>query len=220
MSIETANSSSRLLVTDFDGTMTQFDFYQLAIARLLPPNSPDYWGEFLAGRLTHFAALQQMFALIRADEADIMAVVEEMQLDAKLASSVQQLQAWGWDIVIASAGCNWYIERLLYKHGVTLPVHANPGYWDPVLGLVMTSPTASPYFTMTTGIDKEAVMREALRTCSEVAFAGDGRPDLPAALLAPPERRFACGWLAQYFSTAKIPYRQFGHWSEIAEALA
>lgn len=219
MRIETPLSSSRILVTDFDGTMTQHDFYQLAIARLLPPNSPDYWAEFLAGRLTHFAALRQIFALIHADETEIMEVVEDMELDTALASAVQRLQAAGWEIVIASAGCEWYIERLLARRGVVLTVHANPGDLSTDGGLVMYPPRDSPYYSASTGIDKEAVTRHALRTHAEVAFAGDGRPDLPAALLVPPERRFARGWLARYFTEEKIPYRGYDRWSEIADLL-
>lgn len=32
-----------MLVSDFDGTMTQHDFYQLVIESPLPANTPDSW---------------------------------------------------------------------------------------------------------------------------------------------------------------------------------
>ena len=211
--------STRVLVTDFDGTMTRRDFYQLAIARLLPPDSPDYWGEFLAGRLTHFAALQSMFAQIHADDATILAVAEEMELDPRLPPAVQKLQAAGWEIVVASAGCDWYIQRLLARRGVALTVHANPGELQADGTLCMTPPLASPFYDADTGISKEAVTRNALAQVAEVAFAGDGRPDLLAALLVAPEYRFARGWLAQHLSAEQIPYHGFEHWSDIAEML-
>ena len=35
----------KVLVSDFDGTMTRRDFYQLVAERLLPPGTPDYWRE-------------------------------------------------------------------------------------------------------------------------------------------------------------------------------
>ena len=54
----------RILVSDFDGTMTRRDFYQLAVERLLPPDVPNYWAEYRAGRMTHFEALQAYFAAI------------------------------------------------------------------------------------------------------------------------------------------------------------
>ena len=42
-----------LLVTDFDGTITSVDFYQLVVGELLPPDTPPYFLDYLAGRRTH-----------------------------------------------------------------------------------------------------------------------------------------------------------------------
>jgi 2-hydroxy-3-keto-5-methylthiopentenyl-1-phosphate phosphatase len=53
------------LITDFDGTLTRHDFFRLAVERLLPAGVPDYWQEYLAGRLTHFQAMQAYYAAIR-----------------------------------------------------------------------------------------------------------------------------------------------------------
>jgi 2-hydroxy-3-keto-5-methylthiopentenyl-1-phosphate phosphatase len=47
-----------VLVSDFDGTMTRHDFYQLAAASLVPPETPDHWARYRAGAITHFEALR------------------------------------------------------------------------------------------------------------------------------------------------------------------
>jgi 2-hydroxy-3-keto-5-methylthiopentenyl-1-phosphate phosphatase len=52
-----------------------------------------------------------------------------------------------------------------------------------------------------------------------VAFAGDGAPDVESALLVGPDLRFARGYLAEELSRRGEPYRTFGRWCEIAEAL-
>lgn len=208
-----------ILVTDFDGTVTARDFYQLAVARLVPADMPDYWGEYLAGRLTHFEALRRIFAAIRADEAAMLATAEAMEVDPGFACAVKQLHQSGWEIAIASAGCAWYITRLLAERDVRVTVHANPGVFDPAQGLLMTLPAASPYLSASTGIDKAAVVRDAVATHACVAFAGDGRPDLPAALLVPAERRFARGWLAEYLTKEGIPFHPFACWDEIRDIL-
>lgn len=208
-----------VLVTDFDGTMTRYDFFRLAQARLVPPGTPDYWDEYLAGRMTHFAALQRIFAAIVADTSDMMEAARAMELDPRLHEAVERLQGHGWHIVIASAGCLWYIDRLLAEREVQVTVHANPGAFDPDHGLLIGLPEESPYFSPQTGISKEAVVRAMVETHRTVAFAGDGRPDLPAALLVPPERRFACGWLAEQFRADGTPFRAFNQWSEIADML-
>ena len=59
----------------------------------------------------------------------------------------------------------------------------------------------------------------APRRYERVAFAGNGSPDYQAALVVPPELRFARGWLARRFDHESIPYRPFEAWGEVAGAL-
>ena len=158
----------RILVSDFDGTMTKFDFFDLA-RRDLPSNADhDFWQDYVDGQITHFEALQGIFGSIRADWAGIEKVLAGMQLDPTLKDSVARLRAAGWEIVVASAGCGWYIERLLRQAGVELDVHANPGEFAPETGLRLALPTDSPYFKRETGIDKPAIVRAALMEASLV----------------------------------------------------
>lgn len=209
----------RILVSDFDGTMTKFDFFDLA-RRDLPSNADhDFWQDYVDGRITHFEALQGIFGSIRADWAGIERVLAGMQLDPTLKDSVARLRAAGWEIVVASAGCGWYIERLLGQAGVKLDVHANPGAFAPETGLRLALPTDSPYFKRETGIDKPAIVRAALARDPDAVFAGDGRPDLAPASLVKPGNRFATGWLAHHFRNVGEEYRPFETWSQIAAAL-
>ena len=52
-----------------------------------------------------------------------------------------------------------------------------------------------------------------------VAFAGNGPPDLDAALSVPPELRFARDWLADELSRRKESFHRFSQWSQIADRL-
>jgi 2,3-diketo-5-methylthio-1-phosphopentane phosphatase len=209
----------RVLVSDFDGTMTRQDFYRLVIATLLPPNTPDYWSEYLAGRLTHFETLQRYFAAIRATEAEVRAVVDRLELDPQLPQSVLALRAAGWDVVVTSAGCSWYIDRLLKAAGVQIEVHANPGRFVEGQGLLLELPTHSPYFSPKLGIDKAAVVRRYLADGRTVAFAGDGYPDIDAARLVPDHLRFARDHLAEALTRERLPFTPFEVWSDIARVL-
>jgi 2-hydroxy-3-keto-5-methylthiopentenyl-1-phosphate phosphatase len=98
------------LVSDFDGTLTRHDFFRLAVERLMPPGVPDYWQEYRAGRMTHFEAMRAYFASIRATEAETLGVVEALGLERDLAGWVKQLADSEWKLIIASAGCDWYIQ--------------------------------------------------------------------------------------------------------------
>jgi len=208
-----------VLVSDFDGTMTAEDFYALAVKRLLPPDALAPWDDYRAGRLTHFAALRAIFSRIRAPLDEVLAVVADMGLDPGLAASVARLRAAGWEIVVASAGCDWYIRRLLDDAGVQLAVYANPGDYLPGGPLAMDAPAPSAFTCPETGVDKAAVVRDAMARVGTVSFAGDGFPDLPAALLAPPHRRFARGDLAQALRERGETFCPFTCWSDIADAL-
>ncbi|MEL7638967.1 MAG: haloacid dehalogenase-like hydrolase [Solidesulfovibrio sp.] len=208
-----------VLVSDFDGTMTAEDFYSLAVKRLLPAEALGPWKAYLAGRMTHFNALRTIFSRIRAPEADVLAVIDAMGLDPKLPDALTRLRAAGWEVVVASAGCAWYIDRLLDTAGVCLEVHANPGVYLPGGPLVMEAPPPSPFTCEETGVDKAAVVRDALARARAVAFAGDGLADLPAALLVPDGRRFARGDLAEALTRCGRPFRTFAAWSDIAAML-
>jgi 2,3-diketo-5-methylthio-1-phosphopentane phosphatase len=216
---EGAAMTGGVLVTDFDGTLTRNDFYRLTVAELLPAGVPDYWTEYRAGRITHFEALAGYFAHIDKSEAEVLAAVDEMGLSPGLADDVDRLARAGWRVVVASAGCEWYIHRLLSAAGVAVEVHANRGRFEPGRGLRMELPTGSPFFSPTHGIDKAAVVRTALTAGSPVAFAGDGYPDEPAARLVPPAWRFARADLAEALTAAGEPFRPFDAWSEVAAAL-
>ena len=137
-------------------------------------------------------------------------------------AAVETLRQAGWSVVVTSAGCEWYIHRLLADAGVSVVVHANPGRFEVGRGLRMEMPTGSPYLSEFLGVDKHR--RGSGNTWpsgGRVAFAGDGFPDADAARLVPVKRRrFARADLADVLPGKKgsisggiIP------WSEIADRL-
>ncbi len=134
-----------VLVSDFDGTMTARDFFKLAIQQLLPPDVSNFWHEYRAGQITHFQALQKYFAEIRKSEAEVLQVVDQMELDPALPQAVADLRRAGWQVIVTSAGCEWYIRRLLGRAGVELEVHANPGRFEEGRGLLMELPLGSKF---------------------------------------------------------------------------
>lgn len=208
-----------ILVSDFDGTMTRHDFYKLAIESLLPPDTPDYWAEYRTGAITHFEALRRYFAAIRADKNEVLAVVNRMELDPDLPAAVAALRRAGWEIVVTSAGCDWYIRRLLGAAGVEVEVHANPGHFEPGRGLVMEMPADSPFLSQNLGVDKARIVRWHLDAGQTVAFAGDGFPDAEPARLVPGALRFARGDLADVLERERLPFHPFDTWSDIAQTL-
>ena len=208
-----------VLVTDFDGTITQEDFFRVATETFAPSGMAEYWQGYLAGRYTHFEALRGIFGTIRATEAELLEAVARLRPEPDLAAWVEKLEAAGWDVVVASAGCGWYIERVLEAAGVRLEVHSSPGRFSETEGLVMELPTGSRFLSPTHGIDKAAVVRAAREEGRTVAFAGDGFPDAPAAKLVEESRRFARADLARALKSEGLAFRPFGRWADVARTL-
>lgn len=215
------SDSRRVLVTDFDGTVTDQEFYQLLSRQYLPPGAPDYWALYARGELTHFEAMKSFFEHAPTDPDSLEALLDQMEPAVDLRESIEDLHARGWEVAIASAGSSWYIQRLLARAGLDgVTVHASPGTIEPGRGLVMRLPEDSSFLSREAGIDKEAIVRAALDRADVVAYAGDGPLDLGSALLVKPEYRFARRWLAAELQRRGQPFRLFRVWSDIAAAVS
>ncbi len=215
----TVSNAMPILITDFDGTFTQRDFFELVLEKFDPPGAETGWQDFIAGKLTLTEGLNAVFTALRTDEAGADELVAALSPAPGTAEAVKNLQQAGWEIVIASAGCGWYIERLLKQQNIEITVHASSGTFSSTTGLLMTPNPSNPYFHPETSIDKPAVVRDALSRDAIVAYAGDSVTDRAAALLVAPERRFATGWLRRQFSRENVPHHHFSVWPEIADQL-
>ena len=96
------------------------------------------------------------------------------------------------------------LEGLAWRHdGQAWPLTFRAVRINGYPGVVMERDPASPYYDAGLGIDKQAVVRDALARDPVVAFAGDSfQTDGPAARLVAPEMRFATGQLARRFAAA------------------
>jgi HAD superfamily phosphoserine phosphatase-like hydrolase len=206
-----------LLVSDFDGTMTERDFFLCALD--LCPEASAYWQGYQAGEMTHFQALQAIFAALPGDEVLLQQLADQSQIDPQLSVAVQRLRAAGWEVVVASAGCDWYIRQLLARQQVEIAIFANPGEVIPGRGLQMRLPAEGPFFSATLGVAKEKIVQQALLQFQAVAFAGDSRTDLAAARLLPAHRRFARADLAGALQSEQQQYVPFTRWSELPDLL-
>ena len=212
---------SKILISDFDGTMCRQDFYQLVVAQLLPATVPNYWQDYLDQKLTHFEVLRSYFAEIRCSEEQVDHILNKMELEPELPSLLEKLRAAEWEVVIASAGCGWYIHRLL-KHIEKLPaIHTNPGRFVEGQGLLMSLPYGQQFFSPFNGVDKTAIVKAAIAQVGQknVAYAGDGLTDVVPALLVGEERRFARSELARVLTEKMQRYRGFERWRTVAEIL-
>src|SRR5262245_17409293 len=117
----------RILVSDYDGTITNKDIYSLLAERYVPAGTPDYFAQYVDGRITHFDAMAAYYAVMPTEEQALEELLEATEADPDLGVSAALLQRAGWELMVVSAGCSWYIERVLTRAGVAATVYANPG---------------------------------------------------------------------------------------------
>jgi HAD superfamily phosphoserine phosphatase-like hydrolase len=128
-----------ILVSDYDGTVTRRDFYSLLAERCIPAGAEDHFARYRRGEISHLEAMAGYFAHAPCDEAALEALIEATEPDPGLGESARRLEVAGWELIVISAGCSWYIERVLRRAGVRAEVYANPGRVVQGRGLVRSS---------------------------------------------------------------------------------
>ncbi|MBF0275693.1 MAG: HAD-IB family phosphatase [Nitrospinae bacterium] len=211
----------KVFITDFDGTMTRNEFYQLVLTDVLKAqvNQDDEWERYLKGEITHFEVLSYYFSLINIPEEKLIKLLEKMEFHPDTPHWIRELEKAGWHIVVASAGCDWYVRKILLQNGLKLELHTNHGIYSEKGGLHLTKPYDSPFYDENVGISKEKITQHYLCQCEEVVYAGDGKPDLNALLQIKPENRFARGWVATELTKMKEPFTSFDSWNDCAQSL-
>src|SRR5215472_437405 len=103
----------KILVSDYDGTITDKDFYSLLAERYIRVDTPDYFAQYREGRITHFEAMAAYFAFAPTEAQQLEELLADCQTDPDLAASAALLQHAGWELWVVSAGSSWYVERVL-----------------------------------------------------------------------------------------------------------
>ena len=174
-------------VSDFDGTITDDDFFAYTTKAYFNEQALAPWKAFIAGKKSHFQALKEMFAQIRVSEKKLHETIDSIFVDPYLEPTWQTCREKNVLLYVCSAGNDYYIRRLigdcLEKYDVKLI--SNTGIYTTETGLVMIPPDkADPYYDSEVGISKRKVVEKLKEEGFFVVFAGDGPPDIMPAELA------------------------------------
>ncbi len=173
------------LVTDFDGTITFDDFFDVAVLRYLNDEALDSWRNYLQGKITHFQALKEIFEKIKVSKEEFDNFIKTIKVDQAFYKTVELCQEKNIPIYIVSAGCDYYIKVILGKLLNDLTLITNSATYSKETGLLMQpQPKESPYYHKNIGVNKKAVVQELKNEGYYVVFAGDGGPDLEPAKIS------------------------------------
>lgn len=205
------------LISDFDGTISDDDFFTYITNAYFDDEALEPWRDYLAHKKTHFNALNEIFQKLRGvSEADLQKMMNTIKIDPDFKKTVQLCAKKNISIYICSAGCDYYINYLIgdiiKKYKITLIT--NHGVFSQKNGLTMYAPDKnSPYYDEQVGISKASIVTKLHNEGYKVIFAGDGPPDFEPAKIA--EDVFAKKMLLERCREAGIKTHNFNDFKNI-----
>lgn len=210
-------SEKTAFISDFDGTISDDDFFTYIKKTYFDESALKPWREYLAQHKTHFNALNEMFQELRGvPEADLKKMMDKIKIDKDFEKTIRLCSEKNIPVYICSAGCDYYINYLIgdliEKYNITLIT--NRGTYNEKTGLSMHAPeTDSPYYDEKVGISKASIVNKLHGEGYKVIFAGDGPPDFEPAKLS--EVVFAKKMLLERCRNAGLQTQDFSDYSDI-----
>lgn len=206
-----------LFISDFDGTISKQDFYKHIMKKYMPEKEKTLYVQFKAGEILDIDFLNNIFMTMDITEDDLKKEIQELEIDPEFFKALELIKQMGGELIILSAGCAYYIKKILHHHGVSyIPVYSSDGMYKEG-GLHITPDVNSPFYSPRYGIDKVGVVQHFRNQYDYVMYAGDSAPDYKASLLA--DIRFAKDELIPLLDEAGEKYIKMESFSDVVKFL-
>ncbi|OPX44006.1 2-hydroxy-3-keto-5-methylthiopentenyl-1-phosphate phosphatase [Ruminiclostridium hungatei] len=202
-------------VSDFDGTLTDRDFYHIVMDKYLKGWAWEYYDEWRKTKKINVDFLNRIFGSMDRSEEEILEDIIALPLDSNAVEFIEKVENNGGDFYILSAGTSYYIKKLLAHlnlEKVTV-ISMEGKYMN--RGIKILPDPESEYYSSTWGVDKEKVILSLKEKYEKVYFAGDSEPDVGAAKAA--DLAFARNDLKNLLSEKNISFVPFHKYSEVQE---
>jgi 2-hydroxy-3-keto-5-methylthiopentenyl-1-phosphate phosphatase len=196
-----------IFVSDFDGTLTGSDFYQILIDKHLGKNGIEPYKRWRNGSISVSEFLNIIFTSIDLTEKEIFDDIKEIEFDDSSLDLVRKIKKKNGDFVILSAGSSYYIKKLLeFKQIEGIDIIANKAIYKNG-GIHMQFDLNSQFYSEISGIDKAKIVSSFKNKYKKIYYAGDGEPDYNAAIQA--DLIFAKTDLKEMLQAEKIKFINF-----------
>jgi 2-hydroxy-3-keto-5-methylthiopentenyl-1-phosphate phosphatase len=166
-------AASIRLICDFDNTITVVDTPDL-IFSMFAPGWESLETEWLEGQITAAECMRRQVALIDADDADIDAALDGVEIRPGFAGLVSWCQQRDIDISIVSDGVDYFLTRILDRHGLGWIQRTSNRLAGDRRLRSLEQPHERPDCTASSGVCKCAAVHGAPAL---TVFIGDGRSD-------------------------------------------
>jgi len=200
-------------VSDFDGTLTDRDFYHIVMDKYLKDWSWGYYDEWKKTKKINIEFLNKIFGAMDRTEEEILEDIIELPLDPNAMNFIKKVESCGGDFFILSAGTSYYIKKLLEHFKIKhVTVISMEGVYKN-RGIQILPDPQSEFYSQIWGVDKAKVILTLKQEYSKVYFAGDSEPDIGAAKAA--DCAFARNDLKVLLSAENIPFVPFNKFNEV-----
>lgn len=206
-----------VFISDFDGTLTNKDFYQMIIDDYLVEEEENIFTEWNQNEYVNKDFFDNIYNFINRSENEVLEDILRIEWDDWANEVIEKIQQAGGDFVILSVGTSYYIERILEEKKLSnIKVYSNPGVYRKK-GFRLNIDEKNPYYSEFYGIDKEKVVRELKEKYSRVYYAGDSAPDIPPCRIA--DVCFAKGALQEMLKNEKVKFVPINDFRDVKKYL-
>lgn len=200
---------------DFDGTISLKDTTDEILNKFALPEWEFLEASWKNGEIGSAECMRGQIALIRASKEDLDAELDSQPIDQSFVEFVRYFEASGTPITIISDGVDYFIKRILGRHGLAhLPVIANHLSINSGGTYSLSCPHSNPSCSNASGVCKCSKLAQHNE---KIIFVGDGRSDFCATTEA--DILFAKHTLAIYCEQRDIDYILYQNFADVQAAL-
>ena len=200
---------------DFDGTISLKDTTDEILNKFALPEWELLEAQWKNGEIGSAECMRGQISLIRASKAELDAELDSQPIDPHFGEFVRYFENMGTKITIISDGVDYFIKRILGRHGLAhLPVIANNLSINSGGNYTLSCPHSNPACSNASGVCK---CSKLTAHGEKIIFVGDGRSDFCATTEA--DVLFAKHTLAIYCKQNDIAYIPYQNFANVKAAL-
>jgi len=217
-----------LVMTDFDGTVTRRDTGWVVFDTLGIPEAWDWEYRWRDREISSIECLAGQWGLVDVPPEELLALIDSIELDERFPEFVERARDAGAEVVIASDGLSFYLDRMLEGLGLEIcEDDPEPGVRRNCVtryvnraeltdeGVVIDFPHSNPA-CMQCGNCKTRHLARLQERYRRTVYIGDGYSDRCPALEA--DLVFAKDHLAELMDSYGMRYVPFEDFRDIIEA--
>ena len=209
----------KILVSDFDGTITKKDTLSKFLEDYADPKWLDIENDWRDGKFGSQECLVRQFALVpRLCPELIDEFLETVEIDEWFIRFCTKAREHSMPVVILSDGLDYFINKILERHNIDfINVITNHAYFNEYGKFILEFPNDSKHCTNGAGTCKCKVVKNLKKLYKTVYYVGDGASDFCVSKV--PDIVFAKAGLAEYCDNNSIKYAKYNNYKTIIETL-